>query len=107
MRIIRNLDDLGNPAAPVVALGNFDGVHVGHQTILRTAIERAHALGGSAFALTFDPLPAKILSPDRAPKMILTPDDKAELLRSSGIDGAATRKRPTRVAAGVLDPGMF
>ncbi len=87
MRIIRNLDDLGNPNAPVVALGNFDGVHVGHQTILRTAIERAHALGGSAFALTFDPLPAKILSPERAPKMILTPDDKAELLRSSGIDG--------------------
>jgi riboflavin kinase/FMN adenylyltransferase len=87
MRVFRNLDDLNNPLAPVVALGNFDGVHIGHQAILRTAIERARALNGSAFALTFDPLPAKVLAPDHAPRLILTPEDKAELLASSGIDG--------------------
>jgi len=87
VRVIRNLDDLGNPTSPVIALGNFDGVHVGHQTILRTAIDKARSIGGSSFALTFVPLPAKILSPERAPVMILTPDDKAELIRSSGIDG--------------------
>ena len=87
MQIFRDLDDLGNPPAPVVALGNFDGVHVGHQTILRTAIAQAQMLHGSSFALTFDPLPAKVLAPERAPRLILTPDAKAELLRSSGIDG--------------------
>lgn len=79
---------LGAPPFPAVALGNFDGVHVGHQEILKTAIARARAAGGSAFALTFDPLPAKVLSPARAPLLIMTPEDKAEALRQSGIDGA-------------------
>jgi riboflavin kinase/FMN adenylyltransferase len=87
MEIIRNLEGFGHPTAPVVALGNFDGVHVGHQAILKAASTRARALKGTAFALTFDPLPAKVLAPERAPRMIMTGDDKAELLRTSGIDG--------------------
>jgi riboflavin kinase / FMN adenylyltransferase len=88
MEIIREPDLLGPYPFPVVALGNFDGVHTGHQVILNTAIERARALKGSAFALTFDPLPAKVLTPDRAPRLILTPEDKLELLRNFGLDGA-------------------
>ena len=87
MEIIRDLDSLKPYPFPVVALGNFDGVHVGHQTILRAAIERARAAGGSALAVTFDPLPAKVLNPKRAPRLILTPEDKHELLRSFGLDG--------------------
>ena len=87
MEIIRDLDSLGSYPFPVVALGNFDGVHVGHQTILKVALERAHATGGSALAVTFDPLPAKVLNPNRAPRLILTPDDKHELLRSFGLRG--------------------
>ncbi len=86
MEIIRDLNSLGPYPFPVVALGNFDGVHVGHQAILRIAIEHARAAGGSALALTFDPLPAKVLNPDRAPRLILTPEDKHELLRSFGLD---------------------
>jgi riboflavin kinase/FMN adenylyltransferase len=86
MEIIRDLSGLRPHPFPVVALGNFDGVHMGHQTILRTAIERAHAERGTAFALTFDPTPPKVLAPDRAPRLILTSGDKLEMLRRSGID---------------------
>jgi riboflavin kinase / FMN adenylyltransferase len=87
MEIIRDLDNLRSRPYPVVALGNFDGVHVGHQTILRTAMERAQGEKGTAFVLTFDPNPAKVLAPDRAPRLIQTSADKLEILRTSGIDG--------------------
>jgi len=87
MEIIRDLEALARHPYPVTAIGNFDGVHLGHRAILKAAIDRARAAGGTAFALTFDPLPAKLLFPARAPKLILTPEDKLELLRLSGIDG--------------------
>jgi riboflavin kinase/FMN adenylyltransferase len=86
MEIIRDLAALKPHPWPVVALGNFDGVHRGHQEILRTAIELARPRRGVAFALTFDPNPAKVLAPERAPRMIMTPEDKLEFLRVSGID---------------------
>jgi riboflavin kinase / FMN adenylyltransferase len=86
MEVIRDLAGLLPHPFPVVALGNFDGVHAGHQTILRTAIERARAEHGTAFALTFDPTPAKVLAPERAPRLILTAADKLDLLSKSGID---------------------
>jgi riboflavin kinase / FMN adenylyltransferase len=87
MQIVRDLNSLRPYPSPVVALGNFDGVHVGHQIILRTAIDRAQAIAGSALAVTFDPLPAKVLNPVRAPRLIMTPEDKHELLRSFGLEG--------------------
>lgn len=92
MEVIRELHLLPPVAHPVVALGNFDGVHRGHQAILKAAIERAHGVGGKAFALTFDPLPAKVLSPQRAPVMLMTAEDKLELLRDSGLDGVLVLK---------------
>jgi len=86
MEIIRELKSLAPRPHPVVALGNFDGVHIGHRAILAEALNRARAVGGTAFALTFDPLPARRLFPDRAPPALVTLEDKLELLRAAGID---------------------
>jgi riboflavin kinase/FMN adenylyltransferase len=88
MEIIRDLEGFAPRPHPVVALGNFDGVHIGHRAILKEAIERARAAGGAAFALTFDPLPARRLFPDRAPAALVTLDDKLALLGALGLDGA-------------------
>src|SRR5271167_4331267 len=86
MKIIHDLDSMPPSPFPVVALGNFDGVHLGHQAILKTAIDRARAAGGTSFALTFSPLPAKVIAPERAPRLLLTDEDKLELIQRCGMD---------------------
>jgi riboflavin kinase/FMN adenylyltransferase len=48
---------------PIITIGNFDGVHLGHQTIFRTLRQRAREVGGTSVVLTFDPHPLKILAP--------------------------------------------
>ena len=69
-----------------MTIGNFDGVHLGHQDLLRRVVEDARARGGSAVVLTFEPHPLKILAPKFAPRLILARKDKLALLRRVGID---------------------
>ena len=64
----------------VVALGNFDGVHRGHQSVLRAVVARARAIGGRAVAVTFDPHPIAVLRPDHAPVTLTSLDVRARLL---------------------------
>ncbi len=87
MIIYRQLAELPTPAAPVVAtIGNFDGVHLGHQRVIAEVISRARFLGGQSLAITFDPHPARVLHPER-PHLFLTPlARKLELLAATGID---------------------
>ena len=87
MRVISDLHKLGEPLAPcVVTIGNFDGVHLAHQTLLRRVVEVARPQGWGATAITFEPHPIKILSPDHAPKLLTTLERKIELIESMGID---------------------
>lgn len=72
--------------APVATIGNFDGVHRGHQAILARVLERARALGGTSVAITFDPHPLKVLAPGRAPDLITTRRQKLALIEAAGID---------------------
>lgn len=78
---------IGEPLVrPVVTIGNFDGVHLGHRAILDTVVARARAHGGEAVVYTFEPHPRKILQPDRAPRLLTTLDQKLELLEAAGVD---------------------
>lgn len=87
MNIYHQLADFPTPATPVVAtIGNFDGVHLGHQGVIAEVIERARFLGGISLAITFDPHPARVLRPDQ-PHTLITPlTRKLELLADTGID---------------------
>jgi riboflavin kinase / FMN adenylyltransferase len=87
MRLIRNLDEVGGARDPsVVTVGNFDGVHLAHQMLLRRVVERARTQGVVALALTFDPHPTQILAPERAPKLLTPLPEKARLIEALGID---------------------
>ncbi len=74
------------PDRSVVTIGNFDGLHRGHQAILQTVIERARAHNGTAVVFTFEPHPRKVIRGDGAPALLLTLDQKVELLEAAGID---------------------
>ena len=70
----------------VAAIGNFDGVHRGHQEIIRRVLERARQLGAQAIAVTFDPHPVTVLHPERAPKLITPIPERLRLLAQNGLD---------------------
>ncbi len=87
MRVISNIQELGKPLAPsVVTIGNFNGVHLAHQTLLRRVVEVARPQGARATAITFEPHPIKILAPDHAPKLLTPLRRKVELIAATGID---------------------
>jgi len=71
---------------PAVAIGNFDGVHLGHQALLAEARRVAGASGGEAVAMTFDPHPARFFAPKLAPPVLTSLDRRGELLRDAGAD---------------------
>jgi riboflavin kinase/FMN adenylyltransferase len=69
-----------------LAIGNFDGVHLGHASLIARLREQAHALGGPAVALTFDPHPLQLLRPEHFQPVLTTLSDRAELLQAAGAD---------------------
>jgi len=85
--------------APAVAIGNFDGVHLGHQALVATAQRLAHAADGEAVVLTFDPHPARFFAPKLAPPMLLTLERRLELLAEAGADAAVVEPFTTDFAA--------
>lgn len=87
MRVIRHIAGSGlRLHAPVVTLGNFDGVHLGHREILRRVVGEAKAHGGQSVAITFFPHPTAVLAPSKAPPAILSLRERLALLREAGVD---------------------
>jgi riboflavin kinase/FMN adenylyltransferase len=86
MRIIRGIKNTTEKFPnPVLTLGNFDGVHLGHQAIFKKVVERAKKIAGTAMAFTFEPHPLKVLAPDRSPRLLNTFHGKMKLFETSGI----------------------
>ena len=87
--LIRNrLEDLALLGKPLhLALGVFDGVHMGHQAVIQRAVQAAHERGGLAGLLTFDPHPIRVIAPGKAPSALLaTLDHKAQLVSGMGVE---------------------
>ncbi len=86
MEIISDLARLLAYKNPVVTIGNFDGVHLGHQKIFKEVVAKADEIGGTPIAITFQPHPVRVLAPERGLKMINTPEDKETLIGRVGIE---------------------
>jgi riboflavin kinase / FMN adenylyltransferase len=87
MDIFRSLDQIPTDFGPTVAsIGNFDGVHRGHQWLLAELQKSAKELGAKSVAVTFDPHPSHLLRPEAGVKLITPIPERLELLRASGID---------------------
>lgn len=85
MKIIKNLADL-SLAKSVVALGTFDGLHLGHKSIVEKAIELAQLMGCPTVVFSFSSHPLELLNPDKAPKLLFNYEEKAAMLRQMGVD---------------------
>lgn len=87
MKVYRSLAEVTADLGPtVVTIGNFDGVHCGHQTVIREVIARAKALDAKAVLVTLDPHPTRVLRPERKLQLITPTTVKLELLQQTGLD---------------------
>ncbi|MBI4247562.1 MAG: bifunctional riboflavin kinase/FAD synthetase [Candidatus Rokubacteria bacterium] len=106
MRIVRSLESFPpDGPATTVALGVFDGVHLGHQAILRAALRRARETGLEALVCTFEPHPLEILQPGRAPLPIVPLSERLALIAALGLDAAVVLDFTPEMAA--MEPEAF
>ena len=81
MKVYRSLESVAPDFGPsVLTIGNFDGVHFGHRRILRRVAQLARECSCKASVLTFDPHPTRIVAPERTPRLLTSPERRAELM---------------------------
>ena len=87
MIIIERTEDIEKPfTKAVVTIGNFDGVHIGHQSLFHQVIQKAEAIGGTSIAITFEPHPLRVLSNNQQPPLITLYEQKKELMATTELD---------------------
>ena len=86
MAVFYNTDDLKSFNNAVITIGTFDGVHLGHLTILQQVVAHAKELGGESIVLTFEPHPRKLLFPNQPIRIITPLEEKIKLITQAGID---------------------
>jgi riboflavin kinase/FMN adenylyltransferase len=87
MKIIDRLENITQPFKnAVITIGNFDGVHIGHQALFHEVIEKADSIDGTSIAMTFDPHPVRVLQKNNNPPLITLHEQKIELIERTGIE---------------------
>jgi len=86
MRLFHGTDNANIARPTVVTLGVFDGLHLGHQLVMKTVVERARAINAVPTVITFEPHPRAVLHPESAPPLLQTFDQKIEALTVLGIE---------------------
>jgi riboflavin kinase/FMN adenylyltransferase len=87
MKIFDRLENITQPFKnAVITIGNFDGVHIGHQALFHEVIEKADAIDGTSIAMTFDPHPIRVLKKNNNPPLITLQEQKTELIERSGME---------------------
>lgn len=87
MKVFKQLEDVVIPTnKSAITIGNFDGVHIGHQALLQTVVEKAHGIGGTSVTMTFDPHPMRVLASKSHPPLITLTEQKTELIAKAGIE---------------------
>src|SRR6516225_10502103 len=85
METVRSISELSKLRGPLfLAIGVFDGMHLGHQAVISTSAEHARSVNGTPVVVTFDPHPEKVLRPERAPHLLTATQHKIALIRELG-----------------------
>ncbi len=106
MILITDLKDITTKFTnSIITLGNFDGIHLGHQELIRMVIRRARETGGTSLVVTFRPHPLKILAPEKCPPLISIYEEKIRLIEALGVD--ALVKIPFTMDFAAMSPEAF
>lgn len=112
--IARNLSEAGAFGPCALAIGNFDGVHLAHRRLLQTTVEAARGAGVRPAVLMFDPHPSCVVAPERAPRLLTSPEERSALIEEEGIQQVLiqpftadlARLTPEEFAAKFLHDGL-
>ena len=106
MRILHSIAELSELPGPLVlAIGVFDGVHLGHRAVIQRALTDARAAGGTAVVVTFDPHPARVLRPEQSPLLLTCIQHKQQLISALGVENLLIVPFDKTVAA--MEPSEF
>ena len=106
MKVFEGLESVTAPfPCSTVAIGTFDGVHIGHQAIIKTAVADAHDHGRPSVVFTFDRHPAELLAPERVPGYLTTPEQRDRFIAELGADALVIARFDSALSS--LSPDLF